>query len=63
MAKTNAEMNSQMPFAVVGSTDFVRVGNKVKKLDTTISKCFSNLNYLFHFTDRDGNRGFYVANG
>jgi len=29
MAKTNAEMNSQMPFAVVGSTDFVRVGNKM----------------------------------
>ena len=36
MAKTNAEMNSQMPFAVVGSTDFVRVGNKVRKLDTSI---------------------------
>ena len=29
MAKTNANMNAQMPFAVVGSTDFVRVGNKM----------------------------------
>lgn len=29
MAKVNSEMNSQMPFAVVGSTDFVRVGNKM----------------------------------
>jgi len=29
MAKTNADMNAQMPFAVVGSTDFVRVGNKM----------------------------------
>jgi len=29
MAKTNTEMNAQMPFAVVGSTDFVRVGNKM----------------------------------
>jgi len=29
MAKTNGEMNAQMPFAVVGSTDFVRVGNKM----------------------------------
>lgn len=25
----NTEMNSQIPFAVVGSTDFVRVGNKM----------------------------------
>ncbi|KAA0201376.1 hypothetical protein HAZT_HAZT008243 [Hyalella azteca] len=29
IAKTNSEMNAQMPFAVVGSTDFVRVGNKM----------------------------------
>ncbi|XP_069980521.1 septin-2 isoform X1 [Penaeus vannamei] len=29
MAKVNVEMNSQIPFAVVGSTDFVRVGNKM----------------------------------
>ena len=27
--QTNSEMNAQMPFAVVGSTDFVRVGNKM----------------------------------
>ena len=27
--QTNADMNAQMPFAVVGSTDFVRVGNKM----------------------------------
>ncbi|KAK7081138.1 Septin-6 [Halocaridina rubra] len=29
MAKVNTEMNNQIPFAVVGSTDFVRVGNKM----------------------------------
>ncbi|CAL4185371.1 unnamed protein product [Meganyctiphanes norvegica] len=29
VAKTNTEMNNQIPFAVVGSTDFVRVGNKM----------------------------------
>lgn len=31
MAKVNTEMNSQIPFAVVGSTDFVRVGNKMAR--------------------------------
>ncbi|MCL4118257.1 UNVERIFIED_CONTAM: hypothetical protein GTU68_050626 [Idotea baltica] len=29
MAKVNSDMNAQMPFAVVGSTDFIRVGNKM----------------------------------
>ncbi|XP_076044070.1 septin-2-like [Oratosquilla oratoria] len=29
MVKVNSEMNTQIPFAVVGSTDFVRVGNKM----------------------------------
>jgi len=29
VSKTNTEMNNQIPFAVVGSTDFVRVGNKM----------------------------------
>jgi len=31
VAKTNTEMNNQIPFAVVGSTDFVRVGNKMTR--------------------------------
>ncbi|RXG57459.1 Septin-2 [Armadillidium vulgare] len=31
MAKVNIDMNSQMPFAVVGSTDFIRVGNKMTR--------------------------------
>lgn len=29
LQETNAQMNSQLPFAVVGSTDFVKVGNKM----------------------------------
>lgn len=29
VSETNASMNSHIPFAVVGSTDFVRVGNKM----------------------------------
>lgn len=31
MTEVNAQMNSHVPFAVVGSTDFVRVGNKMMR--------------------------------
>ncbi|KAK6626318.1 Septin-2 [Polyplax serrata] len=31
VAETNASMNSHVPFAVVGSTDFVKVGNKMMR--------------------------------
>ena len=50
MAETNKQMNGILPFAVVGSNDFVKVGNKMvrarqypwgivqgnKYLDTTV---------------------------
>ena len=28
MAESNSAMNTHVPFAVVGSTDFARIGNK-----------------------------------
>lgn len=31
VTEVNAQMNSHVPFAVVGSTDFVRVGNKMMR--------------------------------
>lgn len=31
VAETNTSMNAHVPFAVVGSTDFVRVGNKMMR--------------------------------
>jgi len=31
VADVNATMNTHVPFAVVGSTDFVRVGNKMMR--------------------------------
>lgn len=31
VADINATMNTHVPFAVVGSTDFVRVGNKMMR--------------------------------
>uniref|UniRef100_A0A1B6CSY8 Septin-type G domain-containing protein n=1 Tax=Clastoptera arizonana TaxID=38151 RepID=A0A1B6CSY8_9HEMI len=31
VAETNTQMNSHVPFAVVGSTDFVRIGNKMMR--------------------------------
>lgn len=31
VSEINTQMNSHMPFAVVGSTDFVRVGNKMMR--------------------------------
>lgn len=31
VSEINVSMNSHMPFAVVGSTDFVRVGNKMMR--------------------------------
>lgn len=31
VAEVNGNMNSHLPFAVVGSTDFVRVGNKMMR--------------------------------
>ena len=31
VAETNASMNAHVPFAVVGSTDFVKIGNKMTR--------------------------------
>lgn len=31
VAEINTQMNAHVPFAVVGSTDFVRVGNKMMR--------------------------------
>lgn len=31
MAEVNTSMNAHVPFAVVGSTDFVKVGNKMMR--------------------------------
>lgn len=31
VAEINSNMNNHVPFAVVGSTDFVRVGNKMTR--------------------------------
>lgn len=31
VSEVNANMNTHVPFAVVGSTDFIRVGNKMMR--------------------------------
>lgn len=36
VSEINASMNSHIPFAVIGSTDFVKVGSKVQYFDSWI---------------------------
>lgn len=55
VAEINTSMNAHVPFAVVGSTDFVRVGNKMMRSrqypwgtvqGNTITNCLSTLKYI-----------------
>ena len=54
VAEINASMNSLLPFAVVGSTDLVKVGNKMVRArqypwGVVIGKFRSDINFFFFF--------------
>ena len=41
VADTNALMNKIVPFAVVGSTDEIKIGNKMVKVNISLSSTFT----------------------
>ena len=53
VANVNTSMNAHVPFAVVGSTDFVRVGNKMMRSRQyqwgTVQGISFQFFFLFHF--------------